>query len=85
MAVVQGAAGFIVIRLCIGFSLACFVCCQFWTSIMFSTNVVGSANAFAGGWGNTGAPPLPPHTSAAVVAGPEPPAAGAGRLAFNLP
>jgi len=54
MSMVTNVAGFVVVRMCIGFSLACFVCCQFWTSIMFSTNVVGSANAFAGGWGNMG-------------------------------
>jgi nitrate/nitrite transporter NarK len=31
---------------------------QTWTcrsSIMFSPNIVGTANAFAGGWGNMGA------------------------------
>lgn len=54
MALVTNAAGFIITRFVIGLSLACFVCCQFWSSIMFSTNVVGSANAFAGGFGNAG-------------------------------
>jgi NNP family nitrate/nitrite transporter-like MFS transporter len=54
MSMVTTSTGFIVIRCCIGFSLACFVCCQFWSSIMFSPNVVGTANAFAGGWGNMG-------------------------------
>lgn len=54
MSMVQSSAGFIVLRCCIGFSLACFVCCQFWSSIMFSPNVVGTANAFAGGFGNMG-------------------------------
>lgn len=33
---------------------ACFVCCQYWCTAMFSPNVVGTANAFAGGWGNLG-------------------------------
>lgn len=54
MALVETPGGFIVCRFVIGLSLACFVCCQFWSSIMFSTNVVGSANAFAGGFGNCG-------------------------------
>jgi hypothetical protein len=99
MSMVTGSTSFIIVRCCIGFSLACFVCCQFWcapkqllqtqcsqvlhycirtmhaseklrqpvlclqvvngmgcrTSIMFSPNIVGTANAFAGGWGNMGA------------------------------
>jgi NNP family nitrate/nitrite transporter-like MFS transporter len=46
------AAGFIVSRLFIGFSLATFVACQFWCTSMFNTKVVGTANAFAAGWGN---------------------------------
>ncbi|KAL3158244.1 hypothetical protein ABBQ38_010496 [Trebouxia sp. C0009 RCD-2024] len=41
-------------RFLIGWALAGFVTCQFWTSIMFSPNVVGFANALAGGWGNAG-------------------------------
>lgn len=44
------AAGFIVSRLFIGFSLATFVACQFWCTSMFNTKVVGSANALAAGW-----------------------------------
>jgi NNP family nitrate/nitrite transporter-like MFS transporter len=28
--------------------------CQFWTSRMFTTEIVGTANALAGGWGNLG-------------------------------
>jgi NNP family nitrate/nitrite transporter-like MFS transporter len=54
MSMVTNSTGFIIVRCCIGFSLACFVCCQFWSSIMFSPNIVGTANAFAGGWGNMG-------------------------------
>jgi NNP family nitrate/nitrite transporter-like MFS transporter len=48
------AAGFIVSRLFIGFSLACFVACQYWCTSMFTPKVVGTANAFAAGWGNMG-------------------------------
>lgn len=44
------AAGFIISRLFIGFSLATFVACQFWCTSMFNTKVVGSANAVAAGW-----------------------------------
>lgn len=54
MSMVTSSAGFIVCRCLIGFSLACFVCCQYWCTAMFSPNVVGTANAFAGGWGNLG-------------------------------
>jgi NNP family nitrate/nitrite transporter-like MFS transporter len=55
MSMVTDSATFIITRCAIGFALACFVCCQFWSSCMFSPNVVGTANAFAGGWGNLGA------------------------------
>jgi NNP family nitrate/nitrite transporter-like MFS transporter len=55
MAAVTDAAGFIVVRMVIGFSLATFVSCQFWSSVMFNVKVVGSANAFGAGWGNAGA------------------------------
>ena len=55
MAMVTNAASYIVERLLIGCSLAAFVVCQFWSSIMFSPMVVGMANAIAGGWGNAGA------------------------------
>lgn len=41
-------------RFFIGFIGATFVVTQFWTSIMFSGNVVGTANATSGGWGNLG-------------------------------
>ena len=54
MAVVRNAAGYIIERIFIGCSLASFVVCQFWSSIMFSPNVVGMSNAIAGGWGNAG-------------------------------
>ena len=52
--VVHNAAGYIASRLLIGIALAGFVTCQFWASMLFSPNVVGIANAIAGGWGNAG-------------------------------
>ena len=54
MAVVETPVGYIIERLFIGCSLAAFVVCQFWSSIMFSPTVVGLSNAVAGGWGNAG-------------------------------
>jgi MFS transporter, NNP family, nitrate/nitrite transporter len=54
MAAVTDATGFIICRFFIGFVLALFVSCQYWMSSMFSTNVVGTANAITAGWGNMG-------------------------------
>lgn len=54
IALCTSAAGFIVSRLLIGFSLAVFVACQFWCTSMFTTRLVGTANAVAAGWGNMG-------------------------------
>lgn len=45
---------FLVFRLAIGAIGASFVITQFHTSIMFAPNVVGTANATVGGWGNAG-------------------------------
>ncbi len=45
---------FLVFRLLIGIIGASFVITQFHTSVMFAPNVVGAANAVAGGWGNLG-------------------------------
>ena len=42
------------IRFFIGCAGATFVTNQFWCSLMFSANVVGTANATAAGWGNLG-------------------------------
>merc|ERR1719392_149473 len=45
---------FILIRMMIGCAGASFVTNQFWCSLMFAPNVVGTANATAAGWGNLG-------------------------------
>ncbi|CAG8443358.1 15403_t:CDS:2 [Funneliformis mosseae] len=51
----NNASEFITLRFFIGIIGATFVPCQFWTTQMFSSSVVGSANALVGGWGNMGA------------------------------
>jgi len=45
---------FILFRFVIGIIGASFVITQFHTSVMFAPNIVGTANAVAGGWGNLG-------------------------------
>ena len=45
---------FLVFRLLIGVIGASFVITQYHTSVMFAPNVVGTANATVGGWGNAG-------------------------------
>jgi len=45
---------YILIRFFIGCAGATFVTNQFWSSLMFAPNVVGTANATAAGWGNLG-------------------------------
>jgi NNP family nitrate/nitrite transporter-like MFS transporter len=47
-------ASFLVFRLAIGIIGASFVITQYHTSVMFAPNVVGTANATVGGWGNAG-------------------------------
>lgn len=47
--------GFMVIRFFIGLIGCCFVATAYWTSVMFASNIVGSANAIAAGWGDLGA------------------------------
>merc|ERR1719284_1833800 len=42
------------LRFLIGCAGATFVTNQFWCSLMFAPNVVGTANATAAGWGNLG-------------------------------
>lgn len=45
---------FLIFRLAIGAIGASFVITQYHTSVMFAPNVVGTANATVGGWGNAG-------------------------------
>jgi len=45
---------FLLFRLAIGLIGASFVITQYHTSVMFSTSVVGTANAITAGWGNLG-------------------------------
>jgi NNP family nitrate/nitrite transporter-like MFS transporter len=51
---VQTAGGLAILRLFIGIAGGTFVMCQFWASRMFTREVVGTANALCGGWGNLG-------------------------------
>ena len=51
---VNSAVGLAVLRLFIGSAGGTFVMCQYWTSRMFTKEVVGTANALVGGWGNLG-------------------------------
>jgi NNP family nitrate/nitrite transporter-like MFS transporter len=46
--------GLIALRFFIGVLGASFVPCQVWCTGFFDKNVVGTANALAGGWGNSG-------------------------------
>jgi NNP family nitrate/nitrite transporter-like MFS transporter len=50
----QSYASFLLFRLAISIIGASFVITQFHTSIMFASNIKGTANAVAGGWGNLG-------------------------------
>jgi len=51
---VNSATELTILRLFIGTVGGTFVMCQYWTSRMFTREVVGTANAMAGGWGNLG-------------------------------
>ncbi|KAI9792986.1 MAG: hypothetical protein M1833_000973 [Piccolia ochrophora] len=51
---VTSAAGLIVIRFFVGILGGTFVPCQVWSTAFFDKNVVGTANAFTGGLGNSG-------------------------------
>ena len=50
----QNYETFLLFRLAIGVIGASFVITQYHTSVMFSSNVVGTANATTAGWGNLG-------------------------------
>lgn len=54
IAFAQSYIGFLIFRLAIGAIGASFVVTQVHTSVMFAPNVVGTANATVGGWGNAG-------------------------------
>jgi NNP family nitrate/nitrite transporter-like MFS transporter len=51
---VNSATGLAILRLFIGIAGGTFVMCQYWTTSMFCKEVVGTANALVGGWGNLG-------------------------------
>jgi MFS transporter, NNP family, nitrate/nitrite transporter len=51
---VKTSNGLIALRFFIGILGATFVPCQVWCTGFFDKNVVGTANALAGGWGNAG-------------------------------
>ncbi|XP_045797120.1 high affinity nitrate transporter 2.7 [Trifolium pratense] len=79
---------FIVVRFLVGFSLATFVANQYWMSSMFSGTVVGSANAFAAGWANTGAGVtqlLMPLIYSSILYFPHVSSSTAWRLSFIVP
>lgn len=52
---VQSSQGLVILRAFIGLAGGTFVMCQYWTSRMFTKEVVGTANALVAGWGNLGA------------------------------
>lgn len=51
---VTSPTGLIVLRFFVGVLGAAFVPCQVWSTGFFDKNVVGTANGFAAGWGNSG-------------------------------
>ena len=50
ISMIVDGGGFEAIRLFIGMSLCCFVCCQYWVGTHFNVRIVGTANAIAAGW-----------------------------------
>jgi NNP family nitrate/nitrite transporter-like MFS transporter len=53
-AAIESPWRFVMVRFLIGCSGATFITNQYWCSLMFAPNVVGTANATAAGWGNLG-------------------------------
>lgn len=53
--VIQNARDLIILRTFIGVAGGCFVMCQYWSTSMFTKEIVGTANALVAGWGNLGA------------------------------
>lgn len=51
---IKDATGLYIIRFFIGILGGSFVPCQVWCTGWFDKNVVGTANALSGGWGNAG-------------------------------
>jgi len=51
---INSATSLVIVRLFIGIAGGTFVMCQYWSSRMFTKDVVGTANALVGGWGNLG-------------------------------
>lgn len=52
--VVTSPFSLILLRFFIGLGGSTFVMCQYWSTSMFTKEVVGTANALVGGWGNLG-------------------------------
>jgi NNP family nitrate/nitrite transporter-like MFS transporter len=50
----HNAMGLYFIRFFVGILGGTFVPCQVWTTGFYDKNVVGTANALVGGWGNSG-------------------------------
>jgi NNP family nitrate/nitrite transporter-like MFS transporter len=51
---VNTSKGLSIVRFFTGLAGSSFVMCQFWTTSMFNRELVGTANALVGGWGNLG-------------------------------